>query len=129
MTVLFAIMVRVFGKSVIHLLYAGRFDGQTTLLFAIALVPLLMGIGNTMNDALKAAEKPKFVFYAYLCSGAATFLAGVPLVSRFGLRGAVYGMLVSGGTYSAALTVGFVLYVYRKAHQLATPTTISVAGE
>ncbi len=66
-----------------------------------------MALGNTMNDALKAIEKPEFVFYAYLCSGAATFLGGIPLVIHFGLRGAVYGMLLSAGTYTAALAVGF----------------------
>jgi O-antigen/teichoic acid export membrane protein len=128
-TAIFALVVRVFGKQVIHAIYAGKFDGEANLLFTLAFLPLLTGIGNTMNDALKAVEKPKFVFYAYLSSGAATFLGGVPLVIHFGLRGAVYGMLISGATYTAALTVGFVLYVYRRAHQLTAPARIFVAGE
>jgi O-antigen/teichoic acid export membrane protein len=111
---LFAAGVRMAGRPVVHALYAGKFDGVAPLLFLLALLPLLMGIGNTMNDALKAAELPKMVFYAYLASGAATLLAGIPLVSHFGLRGAIYGMLVSGATYSAFLGLAFFFQVSRK---------------
>ena len=93
---LFAAGVRIAGRQVVHALYAGKFDGVAPLLFLLALLPLLMGVGNTMNDALKAAELPKMVFYAYLASGAATLLAGIPLVSHFGMPGAIYGMLISG---------------------------------
>ena len=117
MTVLFALSVRVLGGQVMHSLYAGKFDGLAPLLSMLAFLPLLMGIGHTMNDALKAVEKPRLVFYAYLSSGAATFLLGIPLMIHFGLRGAVYGMLVSGGTYSLALSMGFLLNIYRKDHQ------------
>jgi O-antigen/teichoic acid export membrane protein len=113
-TLLFAAGVRMAGRPVVHALYAGKFDGVAPLLFLLALLPLLMGIGNTMNDALKAAELPKMVFYAYLASGAATLLAGIPLVSHFGLQGAVYGMLVSGATYSAFLALAFFFQVSRK---------------
>jgi len=106
-TTLFAFSVRIFGRLAIHTIYSGKFDDQSSLIITLALVPMLMALGNTMNDALKAAEKPRFVFYAYLCSGAATFLGGIPLVIHFGLRGAAYGMLLSAGTYTTALAVGF----------------------
>ncbi len=66
-----------------------------------------------MNAALKAAESPRLVFWAYVASGAVTFVAGVPLVVRFGVRGAAYGMLLSGISYTAALGVGFITHVYR----------------
>ena len=89
----FATAVWILGKRVLHVLYAGKFDELAPLLFTLALLPMVVGIGHTMNDAMKAAEKPKLVFYAYACSGAATFLGGIPLVTHFGLRGAVYGML------------------------------------
>lgn len=111
-TVLFALAVRMAGKLVLHMLYAGKFDSLEPLLYLLALLPLLMGIGNTINDALKAAEKPKLVFYAYLASGAATFVVGVPLVIRYGLLGAVMGLLSSASAYTCALVIGF-LYAFR----------------
>lgn len=105
----FAAFVNVFGKRIMHLLYAGRFDDIAPLAGILALLPVVMGIGNTINAALKAMERPQAVFYAYLASGATTFLIGLPLVVHFGLRGTVYGMLASAGVYAAALGTGFVI--------------------
>ena len=119
LTGVFAVAVRYWGKSVLHMLYAGKFDDLTPLLYLMALSPLLVGIGNSMVNALNAVEKPKFAFYGFLCSAAATFLGGIPLVMHFGLRGAVYGMLLSGATYCSTLTIGFWFKVYNKAPQQA----------
>ena len=90
-----------------HLLYAGKYDGLTSFLFVLALLPVVTGIGSAINNAVIAAEKPKLVFFAYLCSGSATLLGGVFLVAHFGLRGAVYGMLLSAATFTGALAVAF----------------------
>ena len=107
LTALFALAVWALGRPALHLVYAGKFDNVVLLLFRLALLPFLMGIGNTVTVALSALEKPKLVFFGFLSSGVATFALGVPLVLRMGLRGAVYGMLLSAATYSAALTVAF----------------------
>jgi len=114
-TALFVLAVHVVGRPMMHWLYAGKFDDLMPLLYVLAFLPLLMGIGNAMSCALNAAEKPKFVFHAYVCSGAATVIGGIPLVIHFGLLGAVYGMLLSATTYSVALAVGFLSCVYGKA--------------
>ena len=114
LTLMFALCVRAVGSRVIHVLYAGKFDELAPMLFLLALVPLLMGIGNTMSDAIRAAEKPRLVFYAYVSSALATFLLGLPLVRYFGLRGAVYGMLVSGAAYTGTLALAFRLYVHKR---------------
>jgi O-antigen/teichoic acid export membrane protein len=112
----FAVLVNFFGKPALHLVYAGRFDDVASLLGVLALLPVVMGVGNTMNAALKSIEKPQAVFYAYVTSGAATFLLGVPLVIHFGLRGAVYGMLVSGGAYTVALGIAFLAAIHAEGY-------------
>jgi hypothetical protein len=119
----FAALISIFGKPVLHILYAGKFDDLAPLLGSLALLPVVMGLGNTMNDAIKALEKPKLAFYAYACSGITTLLAGVPLVMRFGLRGAVYGMLLSAAIYSAALAVGFLSSIRGKAARKIMPAS------
>jgi len=68
-----------------------------------------------MNDALKSVEKPKLVFYAYVCSGSTTILLGVPLVTHFGLRGAVFGLLLSGAAYTLCLTAFLLWIVFTRA--------------
>lgn len=107
----FVAVVYVAGKPAMHLLYAGRFDNISSLVLVVAFLPMILGIGHTINGALKAAEKPNLVFYAYAFSGAATFIFGIPMVMHWGLRGAVYGMLVSGAAYTMALAggLGFLL--------------------
>jgi O-antigen/teichoic acid export membrane protein len=123
-TVSFFLIIRAFGKPLTHLLYGGRYDDMVPLLTVLVMVPMVMGVGHTMNAALKATESPRLVFWAYVSSGAVTFLAGIPLVARFGLRGAVYGMLLSGASYTAALTVGFVTTFRRELH----PQIAAVGG-
>ena len=106
----FATVVSVFGGPIMHVLYAGKFDDIAPLIATLSLLPVVMGVGNSINAALKAMEKPQGVFYGYLASGAATFLIGLPLIVRFGLRGAVYGMLASAGVYTITLGIGFGIY-------------------
>src|SRR6267378_721149 len=97
--------------QVMHILYAGKFDDVAPLLGNLALLPVVMGIGNALNDTIKAAEKPKLVFYAYLCSGGTTVLLGVPLAIHFGFRGIVYGILLSATAHTVALAAGFLWIV------------------
>jgi O-antigen/teichoic acid export membrane protein len=110
-TCIFAACVNLFGKQVMHLLYAGKFDDVAPLLGNLALLPVVMGIGDSLNAAIKAAERPKLVFYAYLSSGSTTLLLGVPLAIHFGLRGVVYGVLLSAMAYTVALAGGFLWIV------------------
>jgi hypothetical protein len=49
---------------------------------------------------------------------------------HFGLCGAVYGMLLSGATFSVAISIGFLFAVYRKAReQAAQMSLMPVAAE
>lgn len=105
----FAGMIWPFGRIGMHYLYAGKFDDIAALVSLYALVPITMAVGNTINAALKAMEQPRAVFFGYVASGAVTFLIGIPLVMHFGLRGAVFGMLFSAGTYTAVLAIAFFL--------------------
>jgi O-antigen/teichoic acid export membrane protein len=122
---LFALGMLVWGKRLMHVVYAGKFDGLSSLLLTLALLPVLMAVGNTMAQALNAVEKPKLVFYGFLSSGAATFLLGIPLVIHYGLRGAVYGMLLSGMTFSVAIGIGFLFTVYRGAQKQTAPMALA----
>lgn len=103
--VVFATAVHALSLPLLHLLYGGKFDDLAGLLGLLVLVPVVMGVGNSTNAALKAIEQPHAVFWSYVASGCVTFFAGIPLVIRFGLRGAVYGMILSAVAYTATLLV------------------------
>jgi O-antigen/teichoic acid export membrane protein len=103
----YAVFMNLCGKQLLHLLYGGKFDDLTSFLGILVLLPVVMGVGNTVNAALKASEKPQAVFAAYITSGAATFVLGLPLILHFGIRGALYGMLASGAIYTTTLCIVF----------------------
>jgi O-antigen/teichoic acid export membrane protein len=109
----FALVVGLGSLPLLHIVYGGKFDTVAPLLRWYVLLPVVMGVGNAANAALKAIEKPQSVFYAYLASGLATLVFGIPLVIYLGLRGAVYGMLLSGTSYAVALGLSF--------HRLSQP--------
>jgi O-antigen/teichoic acid export membrane protein len=104
---LFAAILNIYSRNLMHLLYNGKFDELAPSLGYLAFLPFLMAVGNTVNAALKAMERPKAVFHAYVASGIATIAGGIPLLIHFRFRGAVYGMLLSGSAYSVALCVIF----------------------
>ena len=103
----FSLVVSLTSKPILHVIYAGRFDDIAPLMAILAFLPTVMSVGNTLNGALKATERPSFVFLAYVCSATSTLIFGIPLITHFGLRGAVYGMLTSGAFYTLALAIAF----------------------
>jgi O-antigen/teichoic acid export membrane protein len=103
----FALVVGAESFRLLHLVYGGKFDEGGSLLRWYVMLPVVMGLGHAANAALKATERPQAVFYAYVMSGATTFLLGIPLVIHWGLRGAVFGMLLSGISYAVVLTFSF----------------------
>jgi O-antigen/teichoic acid export membrane protein len=122
LTALFALLVRLFGREIMHILYAGKFDGLASTLYVLGGLPLVLGVGSIASCALNSAERPKLVFSAYAASGTATFLFGIPLVSHLGVRGAAYGMLLSAATCTATLLLGFLSVFYsRRVSRLSLP--------
>jgi O-antigen/teichoic acid export membrane protein len=106
-TGVFAVCVCLVSRRILHTVYGGKFDEVAPLLGILSVLPILMGVANTMNAALKAMEKPQWVFYAYVSGGLATVLLGIPLVMRYKLLGAVLGMLVSALAYGTTMAAGF----------------------
>jgi len=124
-TAAFALAVRAVSLPLLHFIYGGKFDELSRLLALLVFVPLIMGVGNATNAALKAIERPSAVFYAYVASGLVTFLAGTPLVIRYGVRGAVYGMLLSAAAYTLMLLASWLPFRFRTAGQSRTKEVIS----
>ena len=123
-TLSFALIVRFLGSMGLHALYGGKFDSIAPLLILLAFLPVIMSIGNTINLALKAIEQPQCVLYGYISSGIATFAVGMPLVRHFGLRGAVYGLLLSASAYTLAVALSWLIVSPR--HGFVSGSTASL---
>jgi O-antigen/teichoic acid export membrane protein len=106
-TIALFIAVLLVGRPMIHLVYGGKFDSAVPLLYVLAALPFINGIGNPLNLALKSMERSNNVFYAYFASGLVTCTLGVPMVRHYGVMGAGIGMLISAAAYSAVLAIAF----------------------
>ena len=105
--VTFFIWILLFGKEILDLMYSGKYTSSAHLLYIIGLTPIPLMVGNIFNDALKAMEQPKWVFYAYVGGGGVTIALGIPMVHGLGLVGAVWGILASSVAYGLMLFGGF----------------------
>jgi len=105
--VVFMFSIWLVGRELLSLIYDDKYNASFELLYIISLVPIFFAIGNAFNDALKAMEKPDWVFKAYVIGGVVTLLVGIPLVEVYGLVGAAWGMVVSAAAYGLVLCGGF----------------------
>ncbi|HZT09362.1 MAG TPA: hypothetical protein VFC51_20245, partial [Chloroflexota bacterium] len=90
------------GPPLVHYIYRGKYDEVAALLPGFALLAVVNGVAGSVNDALKASQRPDLVFLGYL-SAAGVVLGGIVLVKTFGAAGAVSGMLLSSSVFLAVL--------------------------
>lgn len=107
MSSLYAVFLWFFGPFIIHLLYKGKYDSVFFIIYPLSIIPIIMGIGNVFNDALKARQITKSVFIAYVISGIVTLTLGIFFIKFYGLLGITYGMIASALAYTITLIISF----------------------
>lgn len=93
-----------FGKSVMRLLYSGRYDGFSSLLL-LATAPLVLIAASLGSEiAVQVMQAPSEVFLAYGVSGVLTFLLGITFTHVWGLVGGLTSILISSAAVWVVLT-------------------------
>lgn len=83
------------GPAVMHGVYAGRYDAVAPLLPWAFLLVLPDGIAYMFANGLRATRAPRHVALAAMALPAVVLFPGLPLVLRWGPRGAVAAMLLA----------------------------------
>jgi O-antigen/teichoic acid export membrane protein len=93
------------GRSLLfQFLYAGRYlEYNTWPLLLTALVPIEATAALIVGSALRALEKPEWIFWSYAASTVSAIVLGLPLALRSGVLGATVGLFLS--SLVAALTM------------------------
>jgi O-antigen/teichoic acid export membrane protein len=104
----YLLLLGILNEPIINLLYGKEYSEYSNLLWFIGLIPLVNGIVSILGTALRALEKPNLVFKSVLISSIITLIVGIPMISWFGLIGAIIGYLSS---LSAAAIVMFIYYI------------------
>jgi hypothetical protein len=58
---LYGLFLGTLGRPLVHLLYDGKYDGAASLLWLLALLPLLDGVAVVFASGLRSLEHPKLV--------------------------------------------------------------------
>jgi O-antigen/teichoic acid export membrane protein len=93
----YALLVGLFGGTLIELIYRGRYTKYADLAWLMGLLVVPTAASTTFGSFLRADEKPDRVLSAYV---AATVVAcvGIIAIYAWGLLGAVLGLLASSAT-------------------------------
>jgi O-antigen/teichoic acid export membrane protein len=85
-----------FRAQVFQIFYGGQykqFAGWPLLL--TGLLPIGGCASSVLGNALRALERPDFMFWAYIASALSAGLIGIPCAAKFGVSGALFGILCS----------------------------------
>ncbi len=93
--VIYWVLLVAFRQQVVHFLYAGNYQDLAPLVPWLAVASILQMSIAGPTIGLRAMESPASVFVAYCASSAVSFLVGIPLAWRFGVRGVVLAMMAS----------------------------------
>lgn len=112
--VVYSLIVGSLGRALVPLLYGGRYNANTDLLWLLLLIPILDGAMMVLSSALRSLQKPNRVFWAQLAVAAVVLSAGVPATNSAGLWGAAtviviaefLGVVILGAGVLATLPVG-----------------------
>lgn len=100
---IYSIFLFLFGNQLVHILYAGRYDAQSSLLKLLILMPVLDACCVVLSSALRACEKPQVVLYANLVGVFVLITTGIFLTQTRGLEGAAIATILSGAITAACL--------------------------
>ncbi len=96
------------GRSMLfQLLYAGKYqEYKTWPLLLTGLVPIPMTAAIIVGSALRALEKPEWIFWSYAASTLSVIVLGIPLTLHSGVLGAT-GSLFFSSFVAAVIMVWF----------------------
>ena len=93
------------GKDhLIAFFYKGRYPEVASLLPLALLLPFVAGMNAVVGAALRAMERPDRVFFSYIFTSLVALTVGVALMMLWGVKGALWSMVLSTLTTSVAMT-------------------------
>jgi O-antigen/teichoic acid export membrane protein len=113
------ILICLFRRQLIHLMYGGHYQEIAPLVPIVALASVLAGAAMGPTIAIRAMRSPASVTAIYFGSSVASILVGIPACKAWGIRGAVIGILLSSAISTFS---GFLMVRSRKLHErMSTP--------
>ena len=94
-------------QPLVEWLYGGKYIKEAYLLVILGFLPVSASAVSVLGAALRAIERPDYVFKAYLLTCISGLIVGIPMAIFYGLLGAILGHIVSSLTTALAMGWGF----------------------
>ena len=114
------VVISLFNRPLVDLLYDGKFVDEAYLLAVLGLVPLANGIGAVLSAAARAIERPDFVFWGNLAATIATLTLGIAITYAFGLPGAASSLVLTEAIAAVTLAVTWLQFAQRSTATVQT---------
>lgn len=118
----YAVFVGTFGKTLLHLLYGGRYDNHISLLYLLLLIPVCDGLIMVLSTALRAQQLPDRVFWSQLLIALFVLTAGVLASTTYGVFGAASAIVIAEILGVLALGISLLAVVRNVSGNLPTTT-------
>ena len=103
-------------SELLRIFYAGKYSEYAAWpLLLTGVLPLGACVTAVLSSALRALERPDWIFWCYLGSSIAVVLVGIPLIVTIGVTGALLGQLFSSLTAGALMFWFYRRYLRGKA--------------
>jgi O-antigen/teichoic acid export membrane protein len=103
----YAAILALFGHSIEHLLYGGKYSGYVLLIPILGLVPVCTGLATGFSMAVRASQKPHFDLLANAISAPAAVITAAVFIKLWGLNGAALSLVASFAAYAAVFCWSF----------------------
>jgi len=123
---LYFIFIRVFGDSMIHILYNGKYIEYVNLLWLIGIIPIVFAMVNLSVIVLQALELPHIIFRAHLISSVIVFTLGLLIVKVWGVYGAMVGWLIAYLAIGSNLVSKFFLNKLNSTYNLISSKIVNL---
>ena len=85
-----------FRYEILQFLYGGKYQEYGLLpVFLVGLLPLGASVSAALGSALRALQRPDWLFWCYAGSSIVAVVAGIPLALTLGISGALIAILLS----------------------------------
>lgn len=119
-SVVYFVFLVVLGPTVADWLYKGQYADLDTLIALAGLLPLAGATVTILAGLTRAMERPRDVFWGYGAAFAFSITGGVALLWRFGVIGAIVGLILS-----SLLTAGSLAFSLSRRARERSPGTLT----
>ncbi|MDX1993015.1 MAG: hypothetical protein SF029_11525 [bacterium] len=131
LTGVYFLFLTVFGETIIHLLYAGKYDADISVLFmmGIGILPVITTTSRILDSALVAMGRVKNSFQSKIIPTILTVVLDVLFVAAFGTIGIILESLITAFVTQAGLQMFYRRYDKNKAAKKSESSSESTPAE